>query len=234
MKTINSLTMPALLWILCSLVFLGSTIAEESAPEWCTNIKNVGTFKLAKDCFLYNEVSVENGTLSIIGVERFVFPKYSKNTDLPIISRAQGSGKHRFFTVTKFGKLSLTRIRLTNGDVMGLVALQSPGVWGGGAIFVSGATASVTLLDCLLYRNKAYAGGSVYAQKGAFVLANSTQMEGFTVTGVGGGWWCGLDETICSYPGPPSQRRIEKFGYHNIVPDDSRVCVWSARCNDYS
>jgi len=207
-------------------------VGSGRAVEWCTNKKGVGEFTAGNDCFLYNEIPVENGTLSIDGIERIIFPKYSKDTDLPVISRASSSGKHRLFTVTKFGKLRLTRIRLTNGDVMGLAKLQSPVVWGGGAIFASGKTASVTLNDCLLYRNKAYAGGSIYAQKGAVVLANSTIMEGLTITGVGGAWWCGLDETSCSLVGTSSERRVEKFGHGTLTSDSSRVCVWTALCNE--
>ena len=211
-----------------SLVVLCDTLSRvecSSVSNWCLQKYHNGTHALIKHCRLYDHVEVASNSLTINGL----------NNSMGDIYRIYRIGfgdvsKHRLFTITNGGMLTVTKVRLSGGDVSGVVSYNKPIMWGGGAVFISGPGTLLSATDCMFYRNKAYSGGSIYAENGAKVLLENSLLEGMTTTGSGGGWWCGFQGTQCTSKGI-SERTIGQPNIETTPADNSRSCTHYAACS---
>ena len=173
--------------------------------EWCTDKLSVGTFQQTNDCIANEATVITSSKLSITGVENAELV-----SGIPRIFRTgHGAAKFRFFIVIESGELELTRVVLTGGDVEYLIGSEYS--WGGGAIYASGPNTKIKILDSILYDNRAYAGGSIYASNKTNVIVQDSLIGGVTTTNTGGAMWCGFINTKCTIKGTSTRKLFFRF-----------------------
>ena len=215
---------------LVSLLVIGALSA--SLDDWCNGKHYTGTYKQTYDCLVVTPTVVNVGMLNITGVEKASLPSY-----LPRIWKLTSQvNKFRLFTVIDSGQLVLNKVILTGGDVEKVIGSELS--WGGGAIYVSGPSTKVTIFDSILYNNRAYAGGSIYASNQTNVVVKNTSLGGITTTNTGGALWCGYLGTTCRITGKSSRQltytyqltRKQKQTIYLPLNDQSVACPFYSNC----
>ena len=189
---------------LVSLFVFGALSA--SLDDWCNGKHYTGTYKQTYDCLVAAPTVVNDGMLSITGVERTSLP-----SNLPRIWKLTSQvNKFRLFTVIDSGQLVLNKVILTGGDIEKVIGSELS--WGGGAIYTSGPSTKVTIIDSILYNN--------------------------TTTNTGGAIWCGYLGTTCRITGKSSRQltytyqltRKKATTIYLPLNDQSVACPFYSSC----
>ena len=148
-----------------------------SLDDWCNGKHYTGTYKQTYDCLVVPTVVND-------GVEYHWLEKQVAKQSPRIWKLTSQENKFRLFTVIDSGQLVLNKVILTGGDIEKVIGSELS--WGGGAIYTSGPSTKVTIIDSILYNNRAYAGGSIYASNQTNVIV--TNLGGITTTNTGGAY----------------------------------------------
>ncbi len=116
------------------------------------------TLELATDC-VYMLTAADNSFLGANGLPAIVSPIVIHGNNATIFRSAVGTTPYfRFFYVDNGASLTLENVRLSNGDIVGLVSNQI-GSDAGGAILASG---ELIINDSVIANNYAINGGGIY------------------------------------------------------------------------
>jgi len=119
---------------------------------------SVKTLELATDC-VYMLTAADNSFLGANGLPAIVSPIVIHGNNATIFRSAVGTTPYfRFFYVDNGASLTLENVRLSNGDIVGLVSNQI-GSDAGGAILASG---ELIINDSVIANNYGINGGGIY------------------------------------------------------------------------